>query len=212
MKLKQFLVITLLLFVFVVINILSYSSEVFAGLQSNIFRLHILANSDTEEDQALKLAVRDKVIEYMEELRNNSTSKLISKESTISAISGHLYEIQSIAEQVIKENGYNYPVSLEIGTFYFPTKYYGNISLPAGDYEALRIKIGEAEGQNWWCSLFPPLCFIDISSGYLNEEDYKVLEENLSEEEFILVSSSAPNVKLKFKILEILNKNRNITI
>ena len=89
---------------------------------------------------------------------------------------------------------------------YFPTKFYGNISLPAGEYDALRINIGEAKGQNWWCSLFPPLCFIDISSGYLSDEDSKILEENLTDEEFMLISSSSPDVKLKFKILELLNK------
>ena len=85
------------------------------------------------------------------------------------------------------------------------TKYYGNISLPAGNYDALKINIGEAQGQNWWCSLFPPLCFIDISSGYLEDEDKEILEKNLSEEEFMLISSSSPDIKLKFKILELLN-------
>ena len=110
--------------------------------------------------------------------------------------------------KLLKNSGYNYSVSIEIGNFYFPTKYYGNISLPAGKYDGLKINIGEAKGQNWWCSLFPPLCFIDISSGYISEEDSKILEENLTEEEFMLVSSSSPDIKLKFKILEFLNKQK----
>ena len=133
----------------------------------------------------------------------NSGSK--TKEETIKVVSDNLEEIKKIAEDKIQELGFNYDVNLEIGNFNFPTKYYGNISLPAGNYDALKINIGEAQGQNWWCSLFPPLCFIDISSGYLEDEDKEILEKNLSEEEFMLISSSSPDIKLKFKILELLN-------
>lgn len=201
MKFKHLLAIFLLLVIFLIFNIFSYSNKVFAGLQNNIFRLHILANSDSEADQALKLAVRDSVIEYMKTINNTS----FTKEETIQNVNSHLEDLQKIAEDKIHELGYNYSVSLEVGNFYFPTKYYGNISLPAGNYDALKINIGEAQGQNWWCSLFPPLCFIDISSGYLEDEDKEILEENLTEEEFALVSSSSPDVKLKFKIVELLN-------
>lgn len=201
MKIKYILLIILLLAVFLILNLVSYTNYVFAGLQDNIFRLHILANSDSEEDQALKLAVRDSVIDYMKEI--NSGSK--TKEETIKVVNENLKEIKEIAENKIRELGFDYEVNLEIGNFNFPTKYYGNISLPAGNYDALKINIGEAQGQNWWCSLFPPLCFIDISSGYLEEEDKEILEDNLSEEEFMLISSSSPDIKLKFKILELLN-------
>lgn len=201
MKFKHLLAIFLLLVIFLIFNIFSYSNKVFAGLQNNIFRLHILANSDSEADQTLKLAVRDSVIEYMKTINNTS----FTKEETIQNVNSHLKEIQKIAEDKIHELGYDYAVSLEVGNFYFPTKYYGNISLPAGNYDALKINIGEAQGQNWWCSLFPPLCFIDISSGYLEDEDKEILEANLTEEEFALVSSSSPDVKLKFKIVELLN-------
>ncbi len=201
MKIKYFFLIILLLAVFLLLNLVSYSNYVFAGLQDNIFRLHILANSDSEEDQALKLKVRDSVIDYMEEINFGSKTK----EETIKVVSEKLEEIKKIAENKIHELGFDYEVNLEIGNFNFPTKYYGNISLPAGNYDALKINIGKAQGQNWWCSLFPPLCFIDISSGYLEEEDKEILEDNLSEEEFMLISSSSPDIKLKFKILELLN-------
>ncbi|MBO5398288.1 MAG: stage II sporulation protein R [Clostridia bacterium] len=201
MKFKHLLAIFLLLVIFLIFNIFSYSNKVFAGLQNNIFRLHILANSDSEADQTLKLAVRDSVIEYMKTINNTS----FTKEETIQNVNSHLEDLQKIAEDKIHELGYDYAVSLEVGNFYFPTKYYGNISLPAGNYDALKINIGEAQGQNWWCSLFPPLCFIDISSGYLEDEDKEILETNLTEEEFALVSSSSPDVKLKFKIIELLN-------
>ena len=201
MKLKHILAILTLFMIFIVSTAISYSIKAFAGLEENIFRLHILANSDSVEDQSLKLLVRDGILDYMKEINKNSNNKDLTMQNT----KEHLDEIQKRCEQILKENGSDYSVSLEIGNFYFPTKYYGNISLPAGNYDALRIKIGEAKGQNWWCSLFPPLCFIDISSGYLSDEDSQILEENLSDEEFMLISSSSPDIKLKFKILELLN-------
>ena len=139
----------------------------------------------------------------MKEININSKNK----EETITNTSMHLQEIKEKCEEILKTNGSNDNVDVEIGNFYFPTKYYGNISLPAGNYDALRIKIGKAQGQNWWCRLFPPLCFIDISSGYLSEEDSQILEDNLSDEEFMIISSNSPDIKLKFKILELLNNN-----
>jgi len=172
------------------------------GLSNNIFRLHILANSDSDEDQALKLKVRDAILEYMKTL----TAKNQNKEEVIELSKQHTAVFQSIAEKVIQENGYDYNVTIEIGNFYFPTKYYGNISLPAGNYDALKIQIGDANGQNWWCSLFPPLCFVSVSSGVVDEAGEEYLKENLSEEEFAIVSNSSSDIKFKFKIIEMLNK------
>ena len=200
MKLKQILVIIVLFAIFIFSTIISYSNSVHEDLANNIFRLHILANSDSKEDQILKLKIRDGILEYMQEINKTSNSK----SQTIQNTSQHLDEIKTKCEEILKENNSDYKINLEIGNFYFPTKHYGNISLPAGKYDSLRIEIGKAAGQNWWCSLFPPLCFIDISSGYLSEEDSKILENNLTEEEFMIISSSDPDVKLKFKILEIL--------
>lgn len=201
MKFKHFLAVITLFIIFISTTIITYSTKVFADLEDNIFRLHILANSDSAEDQALKLKVRDGILDYMNAINKNSTTK----SETIANTAKHLNEIKSKSEQILRENGSDYTVNLKIGNFYFPTKYYGNISLPAGNYDALKVEIGEAKGQNWWCSLFPPLCFIDISSGYLSEEDSKILEDNLTEEEFMIISSSNPDIKLKFKIIELLN-------
>ena len=108
--------------------------------------------------------------------------------------------------ECIKSNGFNYTCNLEIGNFYFPTKYYGNISLPAGYYDGLKINIGNAEGKNWWCSLYPPLCFADVSTGIVNEETKEILKNNLTEDEYILISNEKEKIKLKFKIVEIISK------
>lgn len=198
-KIKYIFIILSLLFCFIFVSISSYAHTVSENLSDNFFRLHILANSDSEVDQNLKLKVRDAIIEYM----NSQNFSNSSKSEVISVVEKDLETYKHIAENVINQEGFDFPVSIEIGNFHFPTKIYGNISLPAGYYDALRIKIGNAEGQNWWCSLFPPLCFVDISSGIIDENSKNSLEENLSKEEFAIITSSDEKIKLKFKILEI---------
>ena len=121
----------------------------------------------------------------------------------------NLNKFKEIAENVIRENGYDYSVKISINEFYFPTKNYGDISLPAGMYDALKIELGSASGQNWWCVMFPPLCFVDISSGIVPDESKEILESNLSEEEFAIISKENEEVKFKFKILEFFNNISN---
>ena len=198
-KLKYIFILISLLFCFIFISISSYASTVSENLSNNFFRLHILANSNLEIDQNMKLKVRDGIIDYMES--QNFSDK--SKSDVIKFTQENLETLKGIAEEIIKSSGFNYPVSLEIGNFYFPTKVYGNLSLPAGNYDALRIKIGNAEGENWWCSLFPPLCFVDISSGVIDDSSKESLKENLSDEEFAIITHNDETIKLKFKILEI---------
>lgn len=199
--LKNSLIILILFTIFFIINAYSYATNVSSSLTDNIFRLHILANSDSEADQALKLKVRDAIIEYMETLAYNISDKA----EVIELSKAHEADLKQIAEKVIRENGYDYAVNIEFGTFYFPTKHYGNISLPAGNYDSLKIEIGSASGQNWWCSLFPPLCFVSVSSGVIDKEGEEYLKENLSDEEFAIVSNSSPELKFKFKIIEMIN-------
>lgn len=193
------LFILFVVFLFCITN--NYTNAVSSNLSNNFFRLHILANSDSKSDQELKLKVRDNIIKYM----NNQNFK--TKAEASNYVQNNLSKFYEIAEQTIFDNGYNYSVNIQIGNFYFPTKNYGNISLPAGFYDGIKIEIGEAEGQNWWCSLFPPLCFVDISSGVVDEENLKSLEENLNNEEFNLITSSSDTIKFKFKIIELLNNN-----
>lgn len=175
-KLKNFIIIIFLLAIFVFINACSYVSAVSANISDNVFRLHVIANSDSEEDQNLKYIVRDAVIEYV----NSSTSWATSKEELIDMLD--LDAIREVAQSIVWENGFSYPVTVELGYFDFPTKTYGDVSLPAGFYDALRVKIGDADGQNWWCVMFPPLCFVDVSSGIVPDSSKEILEENLDSE------------------------------
>lgn len=195
---KRLLLLLVLLFVYTFICAFSYVNAVSTNIQDSVFRLHVIANSDSCEDQNLKYIVRDKVLEYINSISSNESSK----EEVIALANENIDEIQKIAETTIRENGYNYSVKLNIGNFAFPTKTYGDISFPAGFYDALKIEIGEAKGQNWWCVMFPPLCFVDVTSGVVPEESKEVIKENLSAEEYELVSENNNDISFKFKIIE----------
>ena len=203
-KILNFSLLIFLLFLYIFISAQSYVSAVSSNLSNAVFRLHVIANSDTDEDQELKLKVRDSLLEYMNEICSNCSTK----EEAISIANSHKDNFQKIAEKTINENGYNYSVKISIDNFYFPTKNYGDISLPAGLYDALRVEIGEAKGQNWWCVMFPSLCFIDISSGIVDDKAKENLEQNLEEESYSIISDSKKtNVKFKFKIIEFFAEN-----
>ena len=197
-KFKRFILVSALLILYVCISAVSYTHAVTTDIADSVFRLHVIANSDSAEDQNLKYIVRDKVIEYMSSISQNASSK----EDVIEIAKANLDKIQAIASQTIRENGYTYSVNVEVGNFSFPSKRYGDITLPPGYYDALRIKIGEAEGQNWWCVMFPPLCFVDVTSGVVPDESKEIMKENLSKEEFDLISKNSNEVKVKFKIVE----------
>ncbi|MFR1441781.1 MAG: stage II sporulation protein R [Clostridia bacterium] len=207
-KLKMICILAFLLFIYTTICAISYAKSVSEDLENSVFRLHVIANSDSKEDQNLKYIVRDKLLQYM----NSYLSNTSTKEDAIKIANKHLDEFKQVAINTIKEQGYSYNVNVKVGNFEFPTKTYGDISLPAGFYDALRVEIGEAKGQNWWCVMFPPLCFVDVTSGVVPEESKKELQNNLSEEEFALISDNqSSNIQFKFKLLEFFTDNGIIT-
>ncbi len=198
-KIKQILVILFLLTLFTFVSAISYVNAVSEDIANSVFRLHVIANSDSKEDQDLKLKVRDELLSYMNGLSKNCSSK----EEVIQMANSHREELKEIAEQVIQANGFDYEVDVQIGDATFPTKTYGDISLPAGNYDALKVKIGKANGQNWWCVMFPPLCFVDVSSGIVPDSSKEELKENLNEEEYDLISeNNDQEINFKFKLVE----------
>jgi len=207
-KVKMVIILSFLLFIYTSICAISYAQNISTDISNSVFRLHVIANSDSKKDQNLKYIVRDNLLKYMNQLCANCTSK----EEAITLANENKNEFNRIAIETIKEHGYNYNAKINIGTFEFPTKHYGDISLPAGYYDALRVEIGEAKGQNWWCVMFPPLCFVDISSGIAPDESKELMQNTLNEEEFALVSNnSSSELRFKFKILEFFNNNGLIT-
>ena len=208
-NIKMILILSVLLFIYITLCAISYANSVSQDISDSVFRLHVLANSDSIEDQELKYKVRDKLLTYMNSICKNTSSK----EEAINIANSNISEFKKIAQDVIYENGYTYDVNVEIGNFEFPTKTYGDISFPAGYYDALRVTIGEAKGQNWWCVMFPPLCFIDVTSGVVPDESKEVLKENMNEEDYALVSESESNtgISFKFKLLEFFTNNGFLT-
>ncbi|MPL60639.1 hypothetical protein SDC9_06200 [bioreactor metagenome] len=150
---------------FVIIGwlLLAYNQEMglsSVNAQASMIRFHVLANSDSIQDQEIKLKVRDAVIKYLSPHLKGVSDSSVARQ----IIFEKQDELIHVAQQVLEVNGVSYPVKLDIGIFDFPIKSYGKITLPAGKYEAVRILLGKAEGKNWWCILFPPLCFIDITN------------------------------------------------
>lgn len=197
---RRALVLILLLCLFIYVSAFFYVEAVSNDISESVFRLHVIANSDSVEDQNLKYKVRDNVIDYM----NTICANITTKSEAIEIANEHSDEFYKIAKQTIIDNGYSYDVTVNIGNFDFPTKQYGDISLPAGSYDALRIEIGDAAGQNWWCVMFPPLCFVDVSSGIVPEESKETIKDSLSnEEEYILINEQKnADIQFKFKLLE----------
>lgn len=128
-----------------------------AFAENNLLRLHVIANSDSPDDQALKLAVRDAVLDETKKLFAN----VKTRDEAEAVLRAHLDGIRARALAEVRDAGRSYQVAVELGKFHFPDRIYGDISVPEGDYDALRVIIGKGEGRNWWCVLFPPLCFVD---------------------------------------------------
>ena len=207
-KVKSGIILLLLLVLYTFICVKNYVQVVSTDISNGVFRLHVIANSDNKEDQNLKYKVRDRLLNYMNSICTDATTK----QEAILIAQDHQKEFEKLALEVIHEEGFDYSVNINIGNFEFPTKTYGDISLPAGMYDALRVEIGDAIGQNWWCVMFPSLCFIDISSGIVEDDSKTLLEDNLSDESYTIVSdSSNPVVKFKFKILEFFGRKNVIT-
>ena len=168
-------------------------------LYDSVVRLHVLANSDSDEDQALKLKVRDSILGVMEENMENC--------QTVDSAQKELEKNKSImieaAEKCIAENGYSYSVDIEFGEENYPERQYENVSLPAGKYYSVRVKIGEGEGKNWWCVLFPPLCL----GSAVSNNDEELASVGLSPDEVkILTNSDDAEYEIKFKLLEFFQK------
>ncbi len=165
-------------------------------IYNSTIRLHVLANSDSEKDQNAKLKVRDSVLEHI------STYKSESKEQTLALIMEDKEKLEKIAEETLKKEGILENVTLEIGKEDYPTRNYASFSLPAGEYTSVRVVIGEGEGQNWWCVLFPPICTAEAIE--YNEETY--IDVGLTKDQYFMITGTSPEYEIKFKLLEIVSE------
>ncbi|OOB76307.1 peptidase [Clostridium haemolyticum] len=172
------------------------------SIANKLIRFHVIANSDSTEDQALKLKVRDEILEYISPKLKNSKSIEESRQ----IIKENSEVINAIAKKTIQKNGYTYTVKTELSHENFPVKTYGDITLPQGDYEAYRVIIGNGKGHNWWCVMFPPLCFTDITKGEVElQKTDEMMKKTLTKEEYKLVNNKYEEnneIIFKFKIIE----------
>lgn len=171
-------------------------AEDYRDITQTVFRLHILANSDSEEDQSLKLKVRDAVLEENSDIFEDCKSA----EEAAAAAREHIDEIKSSAEKVLAENGAGYGAECGIAKMRFDDRVYGDMTMPAGEYLALRVTLGDAEGKNWWCVMFPPLCLPAVSG--------EAAEEVFSPEELDILKDRE-SYECRFYFLELLEKLRN---
>lgn len=183
------------------VNKIDQASE---SYKEKLIRFHVIANSDTDEDQELKLKVRDGIIKYLEPKLAKSRS---IKESE-SIIKNEYENLEKTSKDIILKNGYNYDVQIGIQYSTFPTKQYSSIVLPAGEYKALKVVIGEGKGKNWWCVMFPPLCFVDKENGVIDKSTDEKLKKALTEDEYNLIvqkdEKKVSRVEIKFKIVEMI--------
>lgn len=193
---------------------IAYTADAYTSMtkiNDKVIRLHVLANSNTVFDQQLKYKVRNHVINKF----NSEFENTLLKETSENLIIKKIDEIREEAEYIIREEGYNYEVNVYYGNFKFPRKLYEDIVLPEGYYDAVSIEIGKAEGNNWWCVMFPPLCFVDFGQDKNQEpvfdiETEKKLQEVLTQEEIesIKTKRGINDIKLKSKIYEFIEKGK----
>ena len=201
--LASILVVILITSTFVIIKEVNKIEACTYDYKDKLIRFHVIANSDSDKDQKLKLKVRDEVISYLQPKLENSNSI----EESEKIIKNEYKTLENISKKVISKNGYNYTVKVGLEYSNFPAKQYSSVVLPAGKYKALRIIIGEGKGKNWWCVMFPPLCFIDDQNGIIDEKTDKKLKEVLTEKEYDLImaknKNEVKNLEFKFKITEV---------
>jgi len=196
-------IIALCMGLLITIGFTVYSDAEQGRIAENVLRLHVLANSDTPEDQTLKLFVRDRLL-------TESRSLFINCESPSQSRAVFLQEraaLEKAAADEIQKQGFSYPVTLSLEKTYFPTRYYDGVAFPAGEYDAVRVEIGKAEGQNWWCVMFPPLCFVD---GSVSTDSATQITDAIGSDAALLTPDSTGDVQIRFKVVDFFQSAKHV--
>lgn len=176
--------------------------EALAGrLSPSLLRFHILANSDSREDQQVKLEVRSLILDYMQGRLGKDTTKA----ETVQYLLDHKPELQSLADRYLELRGFDYQAELELTSCYFPTRVYDGMVFPCGYYDAARITLGGGSGHNWWCVLYPRLCFVDAACSEVPEESERKLKEELEQGDYLALRDNRPDINIRFLMLPFLN-------
>ena len=200
MKNKFYLIIILLLSAYLIYSYKSthtYADNLQESISEKILRFHVVANSDDDNDQSLKLKVRDGVLAYISPKLSDSSSL----NETLVIIENEFTNIQNVAAEIVSQEGYEYSVNVAITDCYFPMKTYGDMILPPGEYQALKITLGEGIGHNWWCVMYPNICFVGNSTAVMPDESKEKLQHILTDEEYCSIfsnSDSNDDIKINF--------------
>lgn len=181
----------------------NYDKQLQESIASEVLRFHVVANSDSDIDQEVKMLIKNQLTTTLSPLLKDAKDLSTAKQ----IINKNLTTLEQIANETLESKGFLYQATASIEKGYFPLKVYGDLSLPPGEYEAIRIELGSATGQNWWCVMFPPLCFIDSTYSVVPEQSKEELREVLTKEEFDYIfkdntKDSKIKVVIRFKFLE----------
>lgn len=210
MKRKVSLCASALCFLIAYLILLTFKTageeELAARISPEILRFHVLAESNSSHDQNLKMGVKGLVLDYV----RSQAPENSSKEELILWLKNHKTAIESMSEAWLSDQGASYPVTLQITRDYFPTKSYGDMAFPCGTYDALRITIGEGRGRNWWCVLYPALCFTDPVHAVVPEASKETLSSLLDEEDYHallppdITAHEKPKIRVKLRLFDAL--------
>lgn len=170
-------------------------------LSPSLLRFHILANSDSGRDQEVKLKVRSLLLDYMQKRLDGDADK----EETVEYLQNHQSEVEQLADRYLEENGFDYQAKLELTNCYFPTRVYDGLVFPCGNYDAARITLGQGDGHNWWCVLYPRLCFVDAVCSEIPEESERKLAVELEEGDYLALRDNRPKIEIRFLMFPFLN-------
>lgn len=170
-------------------------------LSPSLLRFHILANSDSGRDQEVKLKVRSLLLDYMQKQLDGDADK----GETVEYLQNHQREVEQLADRYLEENGFDYQAKLELTNCYFPTRVYDGLVFPCGNYDAARITLGKGDGHNWWCVLYPRLCFVDAACSEIPEESERKLAAELKESDYLALRDNRPKIEIRFLIFPFLN-------
>jgi len=182
----------------VVVATYVYSRDTQRDIASNVIRFHVRANSDSNADLALKEHVRTQVLAEFESLLSSNTCI----NETRVALTANLYDINAFAQSVVSAAGFDHKVTAQMSHMFFPTRFYGDMAFPPGEYEAVKILIGEGAGSNWWCLMFPPLCYVDMTA---TDSGRNQLADTVSEEGFRLLThqeEQSTGLRVRFRVVE----------
>ena len=195
---KTTTIIAVICAIFIFLGLMPVHGE--SEIYDSVVRLHVIANSDEDADQELKLKVRDAILQEGEDIFINCESKDVA----VSRIEENKEKLTNIAENVIESEGYSYSVKIEIGEEEYPTRNYESACFPSGSYTSLRIIIGEGKGQNWWCVLYPPMC---LSAATKSSTEDAFISVGLNKDQYgIITETDSFTYKARFKILEVIDE------